>query len=165
MSGDVDLYRPVEDDWAKARALRLQALRDAPRAFIETLAGAEARDEAGWRARIRPSATGRYLVARDADDTWVAAMTVYTAEDRVWLVGVWVHPDHRGTGLAERMLRAQLEYVRTTLGAARLWLHVGGDNPRARRLYERVGFRATGEVEHFAGHDVEEHVLVADLDG
>lgn len=157
---DPELFEPRPDDWAAYRDLRLRALRDAPLAFLEKLPAAEALGEVEWRARIAPRDSRRVLVARDDAGAWLGSMIVYT-DDRVdaWLVAVWVAPEARGTGLAERMLRDQVAWARDVLGARRLILHVGGTNPRARALYERVGFRATGQVDHFADHPEDEHVL------
>lgn len=158
------LFEPRPDDWAAYRALRLRALQDAPLAFLEKLPAAEARGEADWRDRLAPRDTRRVLAARSGD-AWLGSMIVNT-DDRVdaWLVAVWVAPEARGTGLAERMLRDQIAWARDGLGARRLLLHVGGTNARARALYERVGFRATGQVDHFPDHPEDEHVLELALD-
>lgn len=157
---DIELFEPHPDDWATYRELRLRALRDAPLAFLEKLSTAEGLPELTWRDRIAPRDSRRVLAARDDEGRWLGSMIVAT-EDRVdaWLVAVWVAPEARGTGLAERMLRDQVAWARDVLGAQRLMLHVGGTNRRARAVYERVGFRATGQVDHFADHPEDEHVL------
>ncbi len=155
-----ELDVPSEDDWELVRDLRIAALRDSPEAFLESVASAEARDEAGWRARVSADPGRRSLIARDDAGRWLGSMTIVTTEDRVWLVGAWVAPDHRGTGVAEALLRAQLEWARAALGADRLWLHVTEGNDRARRLYERVGFRATGVVDRFEGYDGDSNEMV-----
>lgn len=51
---------------------------------------------------------------------------------------LYVHPDHHGTGLADRLLGAVLDDDPTYL-----WLIDG--NARAQRFYERHGFRALPE--------------------
>lgn len=158
-----DLHVPSSDEWMLARDLRLTALAAAPLAYLEKLSDAEARDEAGWREMTGETPIRRQLVARDADGTWIASTVVRAADERAWLVGVWVDPAHRGSGVLDALVRAQMEWARGTLGADRIYLHVGETNPRARGAYERLGFRATGVVETFPGHPEREHEMVAQL--
>ena len=66
----------------------------------------------------------------------------------------------RAPHLAEALLLAQLEWARAALGTDRVWLHVTEGNDRARRLYERVGFRATGVVDRFEGYDGDSNEMV-----
>jgi GNAT superfamily N-acetyltransferase len=61
-----------------------------------------------------------------------------------WLEGLYVVPERWGTGLADRLHDRALEVVRE-LGSARCHLWVLEDNARARRLYERHGWRENGE--------------------
>lgn len=51
---------------------------------------------------------------------------------------------HRGRGIGTALMA---EAERRASPAGRLRLGVGLDNPAARRLYERLGYRPTGEVE------------------
>ena len=166
-----DLYQPREDDWASIRDLRLRALEDEPAAFLERYEAALGFDEAEWRARARRNQApgSRQVVARTPEGRWIGSMSVFSSEGqpaylgvarpggggerRANLVGVWVDPDHRGpdAGVADALLLAQAEWVRDELGLSRLYLHVGDWNARARRFYERNGFRATGVTEVLPG--------------
>ena len=170
---DVELYRPVESDWQSVRELRLRALFDEPAAFLERHDTVERFGEDEWRSRIRRNHQpgNRQLVARTLDGRWVGSMTVFTSqgppaylgqaeagEPRANIVGVWVDPDFRGVdaGVADALLGAQCEWVQTELGLDRVYLHVGDWNVRARRFYERHGFRATGVIEKLPG-DLSDH--------
>ena len=62
-----------------------------------------------------------------------------------WLEGLYVVPDRWGTGLADALHGQALELVRA-LGSARCHLWVLEDNARARRFYERRGWRENGET-------------------
>ena len=62
----------------------------------------------------------------------------------VHLMAMWVHPAIRGSGAAEALVAAVLAWA-TSEGAATVRLNVMRPNHRARRLYERCGFRATGQ--------------------
>jgi GNAT superfamily N-acetyltransferase len=153
---------PAPDEWELARELRLRALRDSPLAYLETLAQAEARDERGWRERVAPSPTRHQVVAIADDGEWVGSMAVLTAAEPPTLVAVFVDPRHRGDGTAVLLLEAIAGWLRER-GHRRLRLQVGAHNDRARAFYERMGFVATGDVEHYAGHPVAEHEMIRDL--
>jgi RimJ/RimL family protein N-acetyltransferase len=169
LTADFELYSPVEEDWPSVRDVRLRALADEPAAFLERLEAAEQFDEAEWRFRVRRNHQpgNRQLVARTPDGRWIASMVVFTSQgqpgylnrgdeggiSRANLVGVWVDPDFRGreAGVADAVFLALRDWVRDELGMDRMFLHVGDWNARARRFYERHGFRATGVTEHLPG--------------
>lgn len=54
--------------------------------------------------------------------------------------GVWVHPDHRGRGVAAPALAAVVREVRRRVAPV-VTLYVNDHNIVARQAYERVGFR------------------------
>lgn len=54
-----------------------------------------------------------------------------------------VHPHFRGAGIGSRLVEACEEYSRQR-GHERISLSVALDNPRARRLYERLGYSVAG---------------------
>jgi len=54
-------------------------------------------------------------------------------------LGMGVHPDYRGRGIGERLIRAAIDAARAS-GFERLELSVYGRNVRAAALYRRVGF-------------------------
>ena len=53
--------------------------------------------------------------------------------------GVYVVEDHRGTGLAERLMAAGQDYLQT-LGIRRIEARVSAPNGRAIAFYRRLGF-------------------------
>ena len=60
-----------------------------------------------------------------------------------WLQGLYVVPERWGTGLADALHDRALDEVRALgAGSCRLW--VLEDNARARRFYERRGWRENG---------------------
>lgn len=83
---------------------------------------------------------------------WVG--TVFLAEDDgvpvgvagidgCWLHGLYVHPDHWGSGVAGALLDAALAAL-PDCPEVKLW--VLDENRRARRFYEKRGWRANGET-------------------
>ena len=133
---------PTEDEWPVVRELRLAALADAPDAFEAALAEERARTEDEWRARVR---TGGHRLA------WLGAEPVGTARGLVHgpehhLVGLWVSPAARGSGVAGALVDAVVDWARQQR-APRLYLWVVGENPAAQALYRRHGFAPTGRVQ------------------
>jgi len=152
------------EDWIKARAIRLAALRDplAHLAFLETYEQAVARPDEFWRERTAGAAEGksaRQFVAEAADGGWIGTVSVLVerpgAESvfgevpevaQTHVVGVFVEPAARGTGVAEELFRAALEWSwslsEPRIERARLFVHE--DNARAEAMYGKVGFKRTG---------------------
>jgi GNAT superfamily N-acetyltransferase len=61
-----------------------------------------------------------------------------------WVFNVASHPDFRGRGILQDLLADLARRARAT-GMVRLLAHVRADNRRARRAYEKAGFRAVGQ--------------------
>lgn len=59
--------------------------------------------------------------------------------------GVWIDPAYRGRGLAAPFMRGTAELIRRD-HAPRITLYVNSFNVRARRAYERAGFRPIGAL-------------------
>ncbi|MFI9650839.1 GNAT family N-acetyltransferase [Streptomyces sp. NPDC052040] len=150
------------DEWLAVKELRLRALKDpvAHLAFLETFAQASARPDTYWQERAATASEGaleaQQIIAEDDDGTWVASLTVFLEEPGTtdWaglpverkqghVVGVFVRPEHRGSGLTRALFDAGLEWA-WTRGVERVRLIVHEDNARARAFYRKVGFVASG---------------------
>jgi GNAT superfamily N-acetyltransferase len=139
---EFSVRRAAIGDEPLLRTLRLQALTDSPRTFGSTYEREVARTMEDWRRWLAPGATflleaggePRGLVAgvRDAND----ALAVH-------LMAMWVHPGLRGTGAADALVSSVKAWA-NEIGATQVRLNVVERNTRARRCYERSGFRATG---------------------
>lgn len=93
--------------------------------------------QAHWAASVADAAKRTLIALSDREP--VGAACVY--ED--WLEGLYVVPEQWGTGLAGELHDRALEVVRE-LGSERCHLWVLEDNARARRFYERRGWRENG---------------------
>jgi putative acetyltransferase len=93
--------------------------------------------QAHWAAAAADPAK-RTLIALD-DDEPLGAACVYEE----WLQGLYIVPDCWGTGLGGELHDRALEVVRE-LGSELCHLWVLEDNVRARRFYERRGWRENG---------------------
>jgi ribosomal protein S18 acetylase RimI-like enzyme len=129
----------VPDDWLRWKALRLQALADAPDAFSSMYATWQNADEARWRARLRDVAYN--VVAMD--DGVPVGMSSGVDSDPVELISLWVAPIVRGKGAGDALVRAIVAWAAPR--ATRL--NVYPDNAYAIALYRRNGFVERGVVE------------------
>lgn len=148
------LHTITEADWLKVRTLRLEMLADTPHAYLETLAAAEAHDEAEWRTRAarntNPGSFGLVAVVTEGAHAgrWVGTMAAYLPEGAAGalLVGVYVSPDWRGaaSGVSAALLNG-VEGWAVQHGDV-LTLEVHQESIAARRFYKRNGFEETGRV-------------------
>jgi dihydropteroate synthase len=142
--GSVRRLRP--EDWRIWRELRLRALADAPDAFAETLAQAQARDDEGWRELFTARPDVAPFVAECAGAPAGMALAVIDPDDpaRANLYAMWVAPEARGRGLGRALVDAALRWTRGR-AALELSLRIADGNEPARALYTGRGFRDTGE--------------------
>ena len=131
------------DDWSAWRALRLQALQDAPIAYCERYDDAVALPEAAWRGRL--GAAGVHLLAGPAQAPLGMAAVHLDAQGRAGLENVFVRPDARGGGVLEALVAAAVEWARER-DHDELRLLVHESNSRAQAAYRRLGFLLTGET-------------------
>lgn len=169
----VAVRRVRPDDWPRLRAMRLEALQDeaAPIAYLETHDAALARPDTFWQERAAGASAGdavAQFVGVTESGEWVGSATGLREEAgaldfagravqqlQVHVVGVWVRPDHRGTGLIGRLVDEVAAWAREG-GVERLRLLVHEDNARAQAAYRRLGFVPTGAtVPLTAGVEVE----------
>ncbi len=139
----ITIRRPGPDDWRQLRTIRLAALAEAPSAFGSTLAREFAFDEATWRSRLASTA----LHFADDDGQVVGLAAGFREPDgSIELVSMWVDPRYRGRGVGELLVRAIMAWAHGA-GVSSISLWVTSSNDAARRLYERCGFRLTGETQ------------------
>ncbi|ATG52235.1 GNAT family N-acetyltransferase [Brachybacterium vulturis] len=144
------VHRVGAEDWESHRTLRLDMLGADPDAFWADPDEARARTAQQWRAEI--AGPRLHLQARRGHTVLggIALLPAgYTPEhpippDRAHIVSLWVRPEARGRGIS-RLLFAALARLSLDLGRPDLRLDVDESNHAAQRLYERLGFAATGE--------------------
>lgn len=165
MTTGIIIRRVRAEEWQPLRDLRLDALRDpvAAVAFLETYEQAAARSDEFWQDRTTRAATDPHVaqfLAEAEDGRWLGSMTGVVerpggnpalegdviAVDQVHVVGVYVRPETRGTGLALDLIRAVQDWAwsLTEPRIERVRLFVHEDNPRAEAMYRKAGFEYTG---------------------
>jgi ribosomal protein S18 acetylase RimI-like enzyme len=104
-------------------------------------------DEAAMRFMVDAFALdlASSFVALD-DDEPIGLANLGVRDERTWLGGVGVVPSQRRKGVGEQLTRALIDRARE-LGARELWLEVIVENKPAIKLYEKLGFEVTRELE------------------
>lgn len=131
----ITIVRVGPDDWREFRQVRLASLVDAPAAFGSRYADWLDAEESRWRKRLTDVAFT--VVARDADGP-VGVVSGVDDEAAVELISLWVAPDHRGTGLADRLIGEVVSWAGRRDKPT--CLMVRDDNAAAIRAYAQAGF-------------------------
>ncbi|WP_202544722.1 GNAT family N-acetyltransferase [Streptomyces sp. SID5606] len=167
--GDYVIRSLRADEWPAVKELRLRALRDplAHLAYLDTYDEAVARPDSFWRERAARSAEGasgaRQFVAEGPGGLWLGTLTVLVEEagSEDWagfpverrqghVVGVFVRPEWRGSGLSKALFAAGLEWAWAS-GLERVRLIVHPDNARAQGAYLKAGFVPSGRTVPLVG--------------
>ncbi|MFE4615683.1 GNAT family N-acetyltransferase [Streptomyces sp. NPDC056747] len=155
------------DEWERGREIRLAALQDAVAhlAFLDTYEAAVERPDTFWQERAEGASESgdgsvRQFVAELPDGSWAGTITLLVERpsdevrfgdaakvEQTHIVGVYVRPEARGTGVIDALFRAGVEWSWTLVEPAveRVRLYVHEENARAAAFYRRYGFVATGE--------------------
>jgi ribosomal protein S18 acetylase RimI-like enzyme len=137
----------TEDDWRLWRALRLQALAEDPDAFGSRLSdwqGLGDREDR-WRSRLSIPGGHDVIAWCGEQPCGMASGVPATRDSWIALISLWVAPAARGRGVGDALVADIVGYA-SDVGADGVDLDVAEENQAARRLYERHGFRLTGEV-------------------
>lgn len=146
-----ELVRLDADGWRHFRDVRLASLAESPGAFGSRHADWVDAPEERWRSRLTD--VPLTIVARSGDRS-VGVVSGVPAGGHVELISMWVSPEHRGTGLAGRLIDGVVAWA-TSLGLD-TFLMVRDDNPRAIRAYERAGFTDLGVPTHWPADEPRE---------
>lgn len=146
----IRLARPEDCDAIAAMVRRLAA--DTRQTTIPKATGDDLRAEAFGPASILT------LLVADRDGLLVGALigsTIYStwrAGRGMYVVDLFVDPDHRGDRLGERLVVAAARQARSA-GGVFVKLEVVAGNDRAKRFYRRLGFEAVEGDENFVLKD------------
>ena len=94
--------------------------------------------------RSRTIELGTYLGLRRNDTLIAMAGTRFALPDHTEISAVCTHPSYRGQGLGSRLIRAIAAQITST--GRQPFLHTGGTNTPAIRLYESLGFTLTNQM-------------------
>jgi GNAT superfamily N-acetyltransferase len=144
--------------------LRLKALEHEPRAFGSSAEEHRAMAVEEFSSRLGLS-NDNYVVGAFAGEKLVGTVGFgrntrpkERHKARIW--GVFVDQDHRGQGIARRLMSEVLRRATSLEGLERIILTVGDQQP-AKRLYASLGFAVFGHEQHalkICGGSVDQYV-------
>jgi GNAT superfamily N-acetyltransferase len=138
-------------EWRVYKDLRLHALADSPDAFGSLLATEQQRSDADWESRLESGASSGLDLPLVAEVDGVPAGLAWGRIDRADfslanLYQMWVAPDYRRNGLGRVLLETVIAWAKEK-DVHHLDLGVTYRESPAMRLYQRLGFEATGKPE------------------
>ena len=144
------IRRLTTGEGALYRSVRLESLRDSPKAFSSTYEDALARSEESWSAQADSTASGsdRATFVFVIDDKPCGLGAVYRDNDEVEvgeLIQMWISPGYRGSSAAEDLLNEIFHWAALN-GFSRIKAEVQKDNKRAMKFYLNYGFVPSGDV-------------------
>lgn len=144
MRRDLLVRRLETADADDYRELRLESLRDHPESFSTSWEQEADKPRSWWTGRLQTSTVfGGWM--HNSRLVGIAGLRVQDGaklRHKGTLVGMYVRPEARGTGLSAALVRHVIEHARTVV--EEVCLGVGTFNVGARRLYDEVGFREYG---------------------
>ncbi|KAL2151712.1 hypothetical protein VTH82DRAFT_6810 [Thermothelomyces myriococcoides] len=151
------------DDWQLWRELRLQALTEAPHAFGATLEywQGDGDREHRWRSRLAIPGSRNLIAFIGGDPVGMASgVPVSNGTEAVEVISLWVKPEARGRGVADRLLD-DIEQWAAGLNLNTMQLSVKPSNDAAVRFYRRYGLRNTGEKADPVPDEAEQEIVMA----
>jgi ribosomal protein S18 acetylase RimI-like enzyme len=129
--------------------LRLEALESEPRAFGSSAEEHRETPVAVFRGRLAAASDENCVVGAFAEGKLVGTVGFgrntrlkERHKGRIW--GVFVQPEHRGHGIARRLMEEVLRRAETLAGLDQIILTVGDQQASARQLYTSLGFTVFG---------------------
>ena len=146
MSHVVLCHELSPDEWSRLREIRLASLLESPEAFGSSYEREIAFTEKEWRELFNLNS---YLVA-SIDGKDIAMMFLERLRGdfgaTCWVGGCWSNPQYRGIG-ALRSMFDYVDSVKDQKGWQIQGLGVFIVNKSAIAAYEKLGFKAMGEVQ------------------
>lgn len=144
------------NDWMFLKQVRLAALLDTPTAFgVSHQAAANCSDEQ-WKERASSAAGPEFWLAIKDDKPAGMIGGGVSQANRYNLIGMWVEPAARGSGVATQLVEA-VKSRAIEKGRDCVFLDVSPDNARASNFYLKQGFSFIDEWEHLVSHP---HIMV-----
>lgn len=151
----MDIRLTQTTDWMHLKRVRLAALLDTPTAFGVSYSTAANYSDEQWKERASSTRTEFWLAFKDHTPVGMIGAAV-SGTHRYNLIGMWIEPSARGSGVASRLVDA-VKRRAIEKGHDRVFLDVSPDNTRAAHFYLKQGFSFINEWEPLESHP---HILV-----
>lgn len=129
--------------------LRLQALHDHPGAFGADYEASRALGPPYAEHGYFEGGANRLFAAFTVDGVLIAQAGVYGESGKrghiANIISVYTHPDHRGHGLASRLVQVCVDHLKTFQEITSIRISVNASNAAAIHTYQKIGFETWGE--------------------
>jgi len=146
----MDIRLTQTRDWMLLKQVRLAALQDSPTAFGVSYQAAAHYSDQQWQDRASSTGTQFWLAFKDQQPVGMIGAAV-SGTNRYNLIGMWVAPEARGSGVAAKLVDAVKSCGRDK-GHKCVYLDVAPQNARAAHFYLKQGFAFIDEWEPLASH-------------
>ncbi|WP_457585757.1 GNAT family N-acetyltransferase [Ensifer canadensis] len=102
-------------------------------------------DESLEELTERPECVG-FAIMAEGQPVGFAMSALDPDDGNHWIYRLMIDARHQGKGFGRKALAALVETMAAIPGCDAIYLGVYPDNTRARALYQRVGFRETGQI-------------------
>lgn len=138
-----------EQDWMILKEIRLAALLDTPTAFGVSYQTAITNSDEQWKQRASSETHPKFWLAFKGDKPIGMIGAGLDQENRYNLIAIWVEPESRQLGVAERLVNA-VKAEAISNGFTQVFLDVSPDNLKASQFYKKHGFTFINEEKPLA---------------
>lgn len=163
----IEIIQPTLQDWQKVKKLRLDALKKDPQAFGASYEEEINEPDQYWQEKLEES-IGKdskevFVVAKEQDE-YVGMLGSEEANEGKWFIkAVYVKPEHRGKGIANKLLENMLSALKSRNSIKEIELKVSAEQVAAVNLYKKYGFEIMDTVDQELGDGKEHEVYLMKL--
>lgn len=140
-----------EQDWMILKEIRLAALLDTPTAFGVSYQTAITNSDEQWKQRASSETQPKFWLAFKGDTAIGMIGAGLDQENRYNLIAMWVEPESRQLGVAQRLVNA-VKSDAINKGLTEVFLDVSPDNLKASQFYTKQGFTFINEKKLLASN-------------
>jgi len=141
----------TEDDWITLQEIRLSALSESPHSFLSSYETEKAYDAVRWCAEFTRGDWAVGFVGGEPVSLIGATREPGAPSHQRYLEFLWVSPSVRRQGIGFGLIDFVLDHLKRS-GARTVFLWVLDGNDSAMRLYQRVGFARSNDLQPLEAH-------------
>ncbi len=141
----IKIKRLPAERWQEFMEIRLIGLETDPLAFMSSLQEEERYPESRWKERI----TNQIFAETDFTIVGLIGFLIRTRQKErhvADIFGFYVRKEYRGKGIGDRLLKAAIHSISSSVGVRKIELGVIANQKAAITLYERNGFSRVGKL-------------------
>lgn len=149
MSGIYDVREITQDEVPPFWVLRLQALHDHPESFGSDYEESRRKGPTYTERGYFDGGVNRLFASFTDKGELIAQAGTYEELGKcshiAKIISVYTHPDHRGRGLASRLVQLAIDHLHHFPDITSIRISVNSNNAPALHIYEKMGFVTWGK--------------------